>query len=139
GGGAQDLAVFQDLGLFSNGSSVANETEVLKSRFITEKVVEELDLQKVYWDKNSRIGFKEVEIYDKRPFTVQFHDSVRVSDFVLHVKISNDQKIELKYSVKDEKGKESYRVSFGEIVALPFVTLSVEKTDVEKSGDFEMV
>src|SRR5690554_2816772 len=39
GGGSGELAVFSDLGLFSNTSSLANEVEILKSRTLIERVV----------------------------------------------------------------------------------------------------
>lgn len=52
GGGSGELAVFSDLGLFSNTSSLANEVEILKSRTLIERVVDDLDLQRKTLDLN---------------------------------------------------------------------------------------
>ncbi|WP_264548142.1 GumC family protein [Flavobacterium sp. N2820] len=60
------------LSFFSKGKvNLENETEVLQSSLLIERVVDELDLQNSYYSKGT---IKETEIASKAPFFIQWND-----------------------------------------------------------------
>lgn len=64
GGGANELAMFENLGLMSGGNNVDNEVEVLKSTNLVKSVVNSLKLHTSYV---ARKGLRMVELYTDSP------------------------------------------------------------------------
>jgi uncharacterized protein involved in exopolysaccharide biosynthesis len=68
--GGTELSALQQLGLVKGSvSTLSNELEIYKSRFLMTRVVRELDLQVSYFTKGNVI---DREVYKSRPFKVIF-------------------------------------------------------------------
>jgi tyrosine-protein kinase Etk/Wzc len=63
-----EISVFEDLGLISNGNKLENEIEILKSRTLMNRVVEELGLNVSYFVEHSPL---DLELYTDAPFLLQ--------------------------------------------------------------------
>jgi len=138
GGGSGELAVFSDLGLFSNTSSLANEVEILKSRTLIERVVDDLDLQRKTLDLNFKfIGVKPIELYEKTPFSVVFDDSLQTENFTFHLKIDKKDRIEGQYTLNDIKSDKKFKINFDEQLILPFGEFVFQKNPEFKAGNYE--
>ena len=61
------MADLEDLGFYSSISNFDNEVEILKSRTLIKKVIEELDLYINYTAKSS---FHDIELYKSSPVKV---------------------------------------------------------------------
>lgn len=134
-----ELSILSDLNVFSSGSVLANEIEIIQSRKLLSRVVDTLDLQKTYLNTNLNFGTKSQLMFRKLPFKVNLLDSVYSEDFTLFITISEEQKVSFKYSVGDESGKETIHTDFGKKIKLPFATFTIDKGDTVMSGDFEMI
>ena len=68
---SSELAAFEDLGIIGGGSSnnPENEIEILKSRKIIGKVVDELDLEVSYFTEGR---VKQSEEYTNKPISIEF-------------------------------------------------------------------
>lgn len=113
GGASTDLKVFQDmtsLGL-RGGNNVYDEIEVLKSRALTRKYVEKLNL-------NIRLlksqGLKEVELYGtKNPLRVKvLSDLKQLNQLDTFININILDEYQFKYTI--EEGEEEQLAKFGE-------------------------
>lgn len=138
GSGPGDMSIFSDLGIFSNSSIVANEIELFKSHAITAKVIDQLDLQKQYFDINANFGYKAVEVYENRPINVVFHDPIKVKNFVLYVDILNESMMKVKYEIDDNSGDQTYTFAFDKIVKMPFGRISITKTQAFRTGRYKV-
>ncbi len=63
-----EISVFEDLGLISNGNKLENEIEILKSRTLMNRVVEELGLNVSYTVEQSPL---DLELYTEAPFLLE--------------------------------------------------------------------
>lgn len=89
-GGAPGQDALQQLQLFDSKSSVDNEVEILKSRFLMEKVVMNLQLNVSYFIEGR---VKEAEQFSRLPFTfkwVTLNDSLRNTNYIVSP-IGNDK------------------------------------------------
>lgn len=67
GGGTNELAMFENLGLMPGGNNVDNEVEILKSTNLVKSVVKNLKLNTQYL---TRRGLRMVELYTESPILV---------------------------------------------------------------------
>ncbi|MDP1817352.1 MAG: polysaccharide biosynthesis tyrosine autokinase [Leadbetterella sp.] len=67
GGQQQTSQILEELNLSGNNKLVENEIEILKSRTLTEKVIEKLNLTTSYWIEGQ---VRDVEIYKESPLKV---------------------------------------------------------------------
>jgi len=81
-----DLSSFEDLGLFGSGDNkLENEIQVLKSRKLMTKVVEELKLNTRYYIEDSPYN---IELYPNFPVLINFkNDSISNENFSTNFKI----------------------------------------------------
>jgi uncharacterized protein involved in exopolysaccharide biosynthesis len=124
-----ELSAMQNYGLFSSDfSNIDDEIEVMKSRTILEKVVDELDLNIRYFELGR---IKETELYKNPPIKVNFYDSdsvINKIDTTLYLKINSQSKFSLSsketnklLDLDDENAKiysfgDKIKTSFGNVV-----------------------
>ncbi|WP_257658723.1 GumC family protein [Parapedobacter lycopersici] len=71
GGNVSDMAAFADLGFGQSGQNIANETEVLKSKGLMQRVLTSLSLQVSYFEETA---MRSTELYaDSVPLRVTVH------------------------------------------------------------------
>ncbi len=113
-----ELAAFQDLGLTGslNQSGFENEILILKSKSLTDRVVQKLNLQVSYYSEGS---IKNSELFNNVPFRVTVvtpSDSIMFPINPFFVTVQSDKKFKL---WEEDSGIELEQ-SFGDIVTLPF-------------------
>jgi capsular exopolysaccharide synthesis family protein len=121
--GMSETAVFDDLGILSSGRNLDNELLILKTSFLMEEVVRNLNLQFSY-ENQGRIMTK--DLYKNSPIQIlswQPNDSLsrRTIEFLLNIK--PEGKLEILFEGK------SFRGQLGESLTLPFghLTLGTSK------------
>src|SRR5690554_849422 len=120
-----EMAAFQDLGLTGSmgPSGFENELQILKSKSLTERVVNELGLNIMYLqEKRVRTS----ELYENKPFTVTLLtdlDSLQSRIPSFYVKPLSDTSFELWEEESISKNKYNYgepiELSRGEVVLTP--------------------
>lgn len=82
GGTGSDLSAFEDMGFLSSSKNIDNEIEILRSKSLVKKVVNEL---KLYISYSTNGSFHDMELYGTSPISVQFspEDASRLSDPIL--------------------------------------------------------
>ncbi|QNJ98937.1 GumC family protein [Constantimarinum furrinae] len=139
GGGPAELAAFSDYGGFFskfNNSNIENELAIFKSKRIVTEVIRELNFNITY----ESIGtIKTSDIYDYRPFTVQFlsfkdNDENRAVPKLFFELIS-----ETEYEITNENDAIKGTYSFGNPVELPFgvITVVPELENLEKFNSYK--
>lgn len=132
--GLAELTALQDYGLFSNGSSnVIDETQIIKSRPILEKVVKDLNLNFNFY-VSGRV--KEKETFINPPLNLNFiasDSAVHKMDTTFYVNILSDSKFKtsnidnkkfLSFNSEDEKTKtysfgDPIKTSIGDLIITP--------------------
>ncbi len=122
GGGAAELAAFADFGQFFSkfgSNKIENELAVFKSKRIISNVIETLHLNITYENVGA---IKTTELYDNKPITVEYL-SVKRNKHVpkLYFRIHSQTTYSIQNSAGDDLGKHS----FGNLVTLPFGTITV--------------
>lgn len=123
GGIASEMAAFADLGMLSGGkSNVENETQILKSRNLTERVVRRLQLNISYINEGRVVA---TTLYDNSPISFNFVD--RVFDFdrikySFYVKNITEENFELFNEKKESLGTFQYDTPFPTILGELIVT-----------------
>ncbi|MHC5353606.1 GumC family protein [Myroides sp. LJL115] len=123
GGIASEMAAFADLGMLSGGkSNVENETQVLKSRNLTERVVRRLQLNISYINESKFIAS---QMYEDSPISFNFVD--RVFDFdkikyEFYVKNLQEDSFDLYDDKKEFIGNYPYDTPFQTILGQLIVT-----------------
>ncbi len=100
---SSELAAFEDLGIIGGGSSnnPENEIEILKSRKIIGKVVDELDLEVSYFAEGR---VKKSEVYIKKPLEIAFlskNPVYAVKDTSFIISVLDNKKFEFR-NIEDE-------------------------------------
>ncbi|MBT0607918.1 GumC family protein [Aequorivita echinoideorum] len=118
-----ELAAFQDLGLAGtlNASDFDNELEILRSKNLTERVVDELNLSVIY---NREGNIKDAELFSDRPFHVKVMstpDNQLVSGKVFYI----TPKSLTKFSIYIDENSNSQDHNFGDLVNLGWGTIMV--------------
>ena len=136
GGMPSELEAFSDLGILGGGKkkSIINETGVLKSRTLIERVIKDLGIHITYFKEGSVVN---KELYGENiPFKVNFF----IKDSVLQkldtlFKISAQSKS--KYEVRNAKDELIKTVVFGKNVTTGFGEVNITPFDVEniKTGE----
>lgn len=102
GGSIGALGEFEDFGLLGgNSSKVDNELEILKSRYLINKVIEKLNVHITYWGMD---GFKKIAFYKNNPFifkTLGDNQNNQLENIVLEVIVLNEN--EFKIQINDEE------------------------------------
>ena len=123
-----ELAAFEDLGLGNVGlskSEFENEIEILKSKRLTRQVVEELDLNVLYYREGS---IKTSELFDESPLTVKIlrGQDTLTKPVELWLWPKNSNAFDLR--VGEDGIRETYNygdkisLEFGEITVIPRLT-----------------
>lgn len=73
-----DITAFQDLGIMASNENLENELEVLKSKSLFDRMVDELNLHFSYYTKN---WLKQTEIYKQTPVYVTAEQVVQDATF----------------------------------------------------------
>lgn len=116
GGNAEQQALEQ-LQLFDNKSNVDNEVEILKSRFLMEKVVRNLQLNVSYFIEGR---VKEAELFGKLPFSLKWvtlNDSLHTINYILSPTGTD------KFLIS--RGDEKREVKWGDTLQFPEGTIKV--------------
>ncbi|MBO6606493.1 polysaccharide biosynthesis tyrosine autokinase [Psychroserpens sp.] len=100
-----ELSALQDYGLFSsNYSNISDEIEIIKSRTLVQKVVEDLKLNIQYYVKGN---IKDQEVYENPPVNLNFFESDSIIsrvDTTLYLKVKSPNK----FSLSNEEGSEIF-------------------------------
>jgi len=103
GGGIGALGDFEDLGLLGGSSSkVDNELEILKSRYLLNKVIEKLNVHISYWEIE---GFKKNAFYKNNPFLIKSlgdNKDYFLEELVLNVNVLNENEFSIQINDEDE-------------------------------------
>jgi len=113
---SDELSVFEDIGLLKNTSNIDNEIEVLKSRSLMRRVVNELNLDVIYYSYGRPI-FKERFFDTPIRMTYLLADSTKVPIYGQWIVIPHSEK---EFTLK--KGEEEELVGifkFGESLKVP--------------------
>ena len=134
GGAINEFSILSDLDL-SVKDNVENEVEVLRSRTLSEKVIEKLNLDVSYLRKD---GFKTVDLYKNSPINfsiAKLSDKIEnVNDLNLEVKGVND----IAYNLYDG-GKLLGKYNYGESVNNQIGQFTVNKSEgAFKKADFSV-
>ena len=134
GGAINEFSILSDLDL-SVKDNVENEVEVLRSRTLSEKVIEKLNLDVSYLRKD---GFKTVDLYKNSPINfsiTKLSDKIEnVNDLNLEVKGVND----IAYNLYDG-GKLLGKYNYGESVNNQIGQFTVNKSEgTFKKADFSI-
>lgn len=109
GGSIGALGDFEDLGLLGGSSSkVDNELEILKSRYLLNKVIEKLDVNISYWEKD---GFKRIAFYKNNPFvfkTLGESENTILEELELKVVILDENEFIIQMNDEEETKKYSW-------------------------------
>lgn len=132
GGMGSQLSALQDIGVLGGmgGASVENEIEILKSKRLLQKVVNELGLNVSYFVKE---GIKINEVYGNIPFYVKilkYNDEVNLAEEMpeepYEIALINDKQI----SIND--GEQTNTYELGAKIVLPFAEIMVVPNIVKK-------
>lgn len=134
GGAINEFSILSDLDL-SVKDNVENEVEVLRSRTLSEKVIEKLNLDVSYLRKD---GFKTVDLYKNSPINfsiTKLSDKIEnVNDLDLEIKGVND----IAYNLYDG-GKLLGKYNYGESVNNQIGQFTVNKSEgAFKKADFSL-
>ncbi|MCG8390244.1 MAG: Wzz/FepE/Etk N-terminal domain-containing protein, partial [Cytophagales bacterium] len=123
--GVSSTNLFKDFDVFAHTNKIAAEVEVLKSRLLTEKTLEQLDFGISYY----RIGkIRTTELYHNSPFWVQFHsDSTALADRDIRLEIISDQSFKVFQSMSEDS--EFITGDFGQKITFKGVRLSIVKNE----------
>jgi uncharacterized protein involved in exopolysaccharide biosynthesis len=118
-----EISVFEDLGLISNGSKLENEIEILKSRTLMQRVVGDLGLDASYYVEQSPM---DVELYSNCPIALNVspEDTFFFNhSFTFGFKPIDRSSFELSYG---EKSKRHY---YNALVNIGFAKFYIAKKD----------
>lgn len=125
--GISELAAFKDFDILEGSNDKNNEVEIIKSKSLLSRVVDSLDLNII---QTSRIGFRNVDIYDISPIKVKFLWSPlgyrEKRKAIKKIKITLLSASTYHFVYEKEGGVNDYR--FGEAVNLEQGVLVVDKS-----------
>lgn len=122
-GAASEMAIFEDLGMFSgmNTNSIENEVEILKSKRLLTNVVTELNLNIRYFKEGNIITS---EVYGNKPFTVSIlntNEDFPFPDYPLNFTPTSASTL----TITDPEKNTEMEVGFGERVSLSFANITI--------------
>lgn len=133
------LSLFKDLGILGSNSNLNNEIEIITSRIILQKVVQNLNLQTQYFSDNSTTGIKKLELYYQNPYDLIIIDSIRTNKtLLLNTRIIDQNTIEVTCVIDDEALLTNQTVKFNQVLDLTIGKVAFHKTSnfsKAKDGD----
>ena len=135
GGMMSEMSAFDDLGLGLSGTSSAieNEIEILKSRYLIEKVVKENSFNIKYYEKK---GLRKVERLDNSPIKIKVFDT----DFdriKKQCKIEIDQINLEKFTIKCDK--KIFNGIYGKKIKLPYIGYVTFLPNLEQENELNQI
>lgn len=134
GGLASELSVLSDLGVGTSKSNVDNEVEILKSRTLTEKTVNELHLN-INYLSNGRV--KSSELYKASPIVVVFSPADEKHKRETHTFVIESAGTN-KFKLFKAEDKELGTFNYGSLIKIPEGTLSVTKVNLDNKETFSI-
>ncbi|MFZ4106176.1 MAG: hypothetical protein ACOYK3_07215, partial [Flavobacterium sp.] len=130
-GGSSEFSAISDMNLFSSKNNVDNEIAILKSRTLSQNVVELLELDVSYFT-NDR--FVNIELYNNSPIKILFYNKSKNYNKI-HKKLTIKIESNTKYSLSDLDNKNSKQYIFGQKVQNQLGTFTVIKNNVATKND----
>lgn len=132
GNGSWASAATMDIGkLMGGGSSVDNEIEVIKTRYLMDRLVKRMQLNFIWF----RLGdIRDVEI-DEAPVQIEIkdlQDSLKKTEFKVEIKDKNS--FSLTYEDPEDKEKHNLNLSFNKAFTLPNLGSFVFKNEHGLAG-----
>jgi tyrosine-protein kinase Etk/Wzc len=124
-GGSSEFSAISDMNLFSSKNNVDNEIAILKSRTLSQNVVELLELDVSYFTNDRLV---DIELYNDSPVKILFYNKSKNYNKIykkLTIKIESNTK----YSLSDLDNKKSKRYTFGQKVHNQLGTFTVIKNN----------
>lgn len=118
--------IMAELNIDPNAANLANESLVLKSTALMNKVVEDLNLNTSYWQKKD---FRELDLYHATPLLVHFEQIDKQRACTLHITPLDEKRFTLGHP--NDQGELILLEGFyGKPLTLPFATISVHPTSL---------
>lgn len=119
--GASSAELYANFDLFSHTNKIATEVEMLKSKMLIEKVIDQLDFDISYF----RVGrIRTQELYQNCPFTVAYDSSnSKTFDKLIQLSITS----ETEFLLRNETTETEVSGIFGQSVELNGVSLLIKK------------
>ncbi len=116
--------ILTELGADPGAANLANESYILKSTALMERVVEKLNLSTTYWMKRD---LRQVELYKDSPVLVRFEAIDDQKSCSVNITPKDDEIYEISYT-NNVQQPVCLEARFGDKVELPFAVLSVHPT-----------
>ena len=111
-GGTSELSAFSELNIFSGKSSVENEIAILKSRKLSQNVIDKLNLDITYFSQGRVIS---KELYDSTPYKLVFIQKSerypKIDTVFTITKINNKE-----FLLSNAENKNAVKHSFGQAI-----------------------
>lgn len=126
GSDASSERIMAELNIDPNAANLANESLVLKSTALMNKVVEDLSLNTSYWQKKD---FRELDLYHATPLLVHFEQIDKQRACTLNITPLDEKRFMLGHP--NDQGELILLEGFyGKPLTLPFATISVHPTSL---------
>ena len=116
--------ILSELGVDTGASNIANESYVLKSTALMQRVVEKLKLNTTYWKQQK---LRLVEMYTATPLVVHFEDISEHRDCSFTITPVDDDSFTLSYTNKADQ-LVVMNGTYGTTLNLPFAAILVQPT-----------
>ena len=116
--------ILSELGADPGAANLANESYVLKSTALMQRVVEKLKLNTTYWQQQN---LRQVELYAATPLVVRFESIDEHRSCDMEITPLDSTRYQLTYT-NNAQQPVVVEGSFGEPLELPFATISVHPT-----------
>lgn len=124
---SSELSVLKDLGILKGESNVSNEIELLRSRALLGKVVDELHLTTELYALSKTTGFLRRDLYLRSPFSISLSgaDSIPVLT-ELDLYLENTQRCQLSCSAMNFNAP----LNLGDTISTPMGSLCISATSL---------
>lgn len=122
---SSQLAAFSNLGLGGGKNNIENEIEILKSRTLSESVIDSLKMNYFYYQKD---GFKKSPFFKNSPICIDFIPKIDEKEQIKSITFEFENITNSKFDLiikKENKGT----YTFGEKINTEFGVLSVKKSN----------
>lgn len=145
--GSPSALILSELGVDEGAANIANESFILKSTALMQRVAEELGAATTYW---TRKGLRDVELYDESPLSVTFSELPEQRGCAVSVTPRDEKSFVLSYANAAGERVE-LEGGYGQAVQLPFAAVTVQPTarmdgswegrsvEVRRAGELECV
>jgi uncharacterized protein involved in exopolysaccharide biosynthesis len=125
--GSSELSVLKDLGILKGESNVSNEIELLRSRTLLRKVVEELHLHTELFVLSKTTGLLKQDLYLRSPLSVSLSGVDSLPELVHFDMTLNNP---TQYQITSSELQFSTTATIGDTIATPVGMLSVTATSL---------